>query len=231
MKIVRVPADPWGGPKGGYDHLRLRCDVADRWMEAREDIHALGGILTTSGGMRTLDAPVTKGRAPYSLHCLGLAVDLYVHGMGMTTWPAPYWCEPVDVANPAGRVNVWLCPCAGSGPSDTMEGSRLVWAAGRLTVLKGQWPCITGESGEPMNLKELLDARGLFPIGPRKGWPGKYGCGEMWHFAANDLLPLGISYAEAAGQIGVAESVVLKSRPLAKAATWDGSKFSTPRKR
>jgi len=222
MKIVRVPADPW---ESGYDHLSLRADVGARWMGALTHVHDLGGILTTSGGMRALSAPVTAGRATYSLHCLGLAVDLYVHGMGMTTWPAPYWCEPVDVANPAGRVNVWLCPCAGSGPSDTMEGSRLVWAAGKLTVLKGQWPCITGESGEPMNLKELLDARGLFPIGPRKGWPGKYGCSEAWHMEARDLIPAGATYLDMAMLIGATKKAVLATRPKAGQARWDGARF------
>jgi len=222
MKIVRVPADPWGE---GYDHLRLRSDVAERWTAALAHVHDLGGILTTSGGMRSLDAPVTAGRATYSLHCLGLAVDLYVHGMGMTTWPAPYWCEPMDLEKLQGRVTVWLCPHALGFPIDRMEGARLVWSKGKISADDGLWRCLPNESDAPANLTDLLRDHGLHSIGPRKGWPKKYGCSEAWHMEARDLIPQGASFLDMARMIGATKKAVLATRPKAGCARWDGTRF------
>ena len=77
--LVRVPADPVGD---GYDRSQLRNDVADAYNKVYEAVHAAGGLLTSSGGVRHLGARVSANRSAVSMHYVGRAHDLFV-GSGM----------------------------------------------------------------------------------------------------------------------------------------------------
>lgn len=78
--LERVYADHYDE---GYTKLFMRCDAADAYALVRKELIAQGGILTSSGTMRSLNAQVTQSRSSVSFHYLGLALDLYIYS-GMT---------------------------------------------------------------------------------------------------------------------------------------------------
>ena len=53
--FVRIEADRY---KEGYNKLMLRNDAAAAYEEVRKEVLSLGGILTSSGGIRSLTATV-----------------------------------------------------------------------------------------------------------------------------------------------------------------------------
>lgn len=73
----RVPADTTG--QGGYDRLSLRSDVAAKYRTVYEQLHAQGGLMTSSGGLRSLQTNVTRSRSATSFHYLGRAFDLHIY--------------------------------------------------------------------------------------------------------------------------------------------------------
>ena len=77
MKIVKVACDvyPIKG-KTGYDFTRLREDAAESLTRVRDRLHAAGAILTSAGGLRSLNANVTANRSSKSHHYWGGAHDM-----------------------------------------------------------------------------------------------------------------------------------------------------------
>ena len=73
---VRVEIDKYGG---GYQAFTLRASTAERLVKVRDEVHDLGGIITSSGGRRGLGAAVSKNRSATSLHYTGRALDLYLY--------------------------------------------------------------------------------------------------------------------------------------------------------
>jgi peptidoglycan hydrolase-like protein with peptidoglycan-binding domain len=78
--LERIHADTY---EQGYTSLMLRSDAAGAYNNVRADVISQGGILTSSGTMRSLTAQVTQSRSAVSFHYLGLALDLYIYS-GMT---------------------------------------------------------------------------------------------------------------------------------------------------
>lgn len=62
--------------EAGFERLFLREDAAEAFEKAAEEIRSFGAIVTTAGGRRWFNAPVTAGRSSTSLHYTGLAFDL-----------------------------------------------------------------------------------------------------------------------------------------------------------
>lgn len=75
MQWVRVAADKYGE---GFDRFFLREDAATAYMRVRERVIEAGGILTSSGARRDLDAPVGASRSATSFHYTGRALDLFI---------------------------------------------------------------------------------------------------------------------------------------------------------
>lgn len=75
LPLVRVDADPMGE---GYNRFNLRADVADAYQHVRKTVVSAGGIITSSGAIRSLTTPVNPSRSATSLHYLGRALDLYI---------------------------------------------------------------------------------------------------------------------------------------------------------
>ncbi len=83
----RVKADKYGD---GYDRLSLRNDVVVSYTEVLEEVHRRGGVLTSSGGIRSLRAHVNRSRSAISFHYLGRALDLYVYSGMVDPKSDPY---------------------------------------------------------------------------------------------------------------------------------------------
>ena len=91
MAWVRVPADPY---RDGYDRFFLRQDAADAYLRVRDAVLEAGGVLTSSGARRSLNATVGAARSATSFHYTGRALDLFV-GSGMENRaPISDWVSP-----------------------------------------------------------------------------------------------------------------------------------------
>lgn len=62
-----------------YAHLRLRAPTAKRLQAIFAELEGSGAVLTTSGGMRSLRAEVSKSRSATSFHYSGRALDLGIY--------------------------------------------------------------------------------------------------------------------------------------------------------
>lgn len=74
--LTPILADPY---LDGYTNLRLRSDAAHAYAKVREEVITQGGILTSSGTMRSLHANVSANRSATSFHYVGLALDLMIY--------------------------------------------------------------------------------------------------------------------------------------------------------
>jgi hypothetical protein len=72
---VRCASDVFPG-RSGYSRTTLRSDVATAYNAMRDEVHALGGIVTSAGGRRGLAAKASPTRSRTSFHYLGRAFDL-----------------------------------------------------------------------------------------------------------------------------------------------------------
>ncbi|WP_394392999.1 peptidoglycan-binding domain-containing protein [Shewanella woodyi] len=79
MSWQRVAADPY---KDGYNRFYLREDAAKAYLRVYEKVKQAGGLLTSSGARRALNAKVNPSRSATSFHYTGRALDLFV-GSGM----------------------------------------------------------------------------------------------------------------------------------------------------
>ena len=86
--FVRVPADQHDGD--GYPRFSLRDDVANTYREVYDKVHEKGGILTSSGGIRSLRAKVNASRSATSFHYSGRALDLYIYSGMVDVETDPY---------------------------------------------------------------------------------------------------------------------------------------------
>ena len=76
FKWVKVDADKVPGSQG-YSHFRLREDAAEAYNALREEVLALGGVITSAGAKRPLsDSKKAASRSSKSLHYTGLAFDM-----------------------------------------------------------------------------------------------------------------------------------------------------------
>jgi|GEM_PF-1215934 len=187
--LARVPADPAGE---GYAHVVLRADLEAPYLEVYRRVRALGGILTSSGGIRDLGEPSTPGRSRTSLHYTGRAIDLFIH-TGMRG-PGDRYAIVRDGGtdlHPFWRV---FCSSEAADPADPLYDPSLVremelecalWDARGVTTVRrrGRWICLT----------DLLAAGGWHRIPARADWRTSYLSVEWWHFQHHGGLVVGHS--------------------------------------
>ncbi len=74
--LKAVYTDPYDR---SYARVSLRQDVAKVYRQLRQEVLSQGGILPSSGAIRSLWARVTSSRSATSFHYLGRAFDLFVY--------------------------------------------------------------------------------------------------------------------------------------------------------
>ncbi len=79
MAWVQIPAAPY---RDGDDRFFLRQDAAEAYLRVRAVVVEAGGIMTSSGARRSLNATVGAARSATSFHYTGRALDLFA-GSGM----------------------------------------------------------------------------------------------------------------------------------------------------
>lgn len=85
--LERLLADKY---REGYNRLQLRNDVAVAYKDIRNKVLKSGAILTSSGGMRSLNASINPSRSAVSFHYLGRALDLYIYSAMVNPEKDPY---------------------------------------------------------------------------------------------------------------------------------------------
>lgn len=64
--------------KDSYNSFLVRSDVYENLSKIYKKIKYLNAIFPSSGGFRSLNAKVSKGRSATSFHYSGLAIDIYI---------------------------------------------------------------------------------------------------------------------------------------------------------
>ena len=181
----RVPADAYDK---GYTRFSLRNDVAGDYRAVYDAVQAQGGILTSSGGMRSLDASVSQSRSGTSFHYLGRALDLYIYAGMVDPHTDPYVIErlgPLD-------YKLWArCSTDHNPNADLPERRPIAKAISYTDRNKG----VAVGPDHFLDLTALFKAHGFQPIKPRRRFEeGSSMMGaEWWHFQNERGLVRGIS--------------------------------------
>jgi hypothetical protein len=193
LKWVRCPADKYQN-RGGYTRTTLRGDTAAAYNKLYEEVHALGGIITSAGGRRGLGGKAGASRSKKSMHYVGRAFD-----MALPTGMQNPSTDPYLVENAGGRK--WTVWCKTEDPSvteKTIEASYVVTkknAKGKkYTIIK------TREvTYRAFSFTALAARYGFRNISARRSFfrGGAYGGAEWWHFQwEGDLEPDRTTFGE-----------------------------------
>jgi peptidoglycan hydrolase-like protein with peptidoglycan-binding domain len=182
--LVRVPADTYGD---GYNRLQLRNDVADAYLKVYEAVHAAGGILTSSGGIRHLGANVSANRSAASLHYVGRALDLFV-GSGMNDAKK----DPFVASRIAERTYEIHVRCSkDNNPDAKLPRKR------KIENCVTYFDRIDGKAVTDhfLNVTELFAEHGFHGIRARRSFErgGSWAGAEWWHFQYETGLVDGVS--------------------------------------
>tara|TARA_R110000737_G_scaffold51653_2_gene73101 strand:+ start:1327 stop:2274 length:948 start_codon:yes stop_codon:yes gene_type:complete len=193
LKWVRCPADKYQN-RGGYTKTTLREDTAAAYNKLYEEVHALGGIITSAGGRRGLGGKAGPSRSKKSMHYVGRAFD-----MALPTGMQNPSTDPYLIENAGGRK--WTVWCKTDDPSvaeKTIEASYVVTkknAKGKkYTIIK------TREvTYRAFSFTALAARYGFRNISARRSFfrGGAYGGAEWWHFQwEGDLEPDRTTFGE-----------------------------------
>ena len=170
----RVPADQFNGE--GYERLSLRQDIASDYIKVYDAVHVAGGLMTSSGGIRSIQANVTQSRSATSFHYLGRALDLYIYSGMVDPEKDAYVVERIEARKYRihARCSAHWNPDAELPPETTINNAitykdRTVGAS------------VTGHF---LNLTELFKKNRFKPIRARRRFEeGASMMGaEWWHF-------------------------------------------------
>lgn len=222
--LAPVPADRYGE---GYPHFFIRADLAESYMGVYRQVHALGGILTSSGAIRALGADAAPGRSGTSLHYTGRAIDLLIHtGMQGTV-------DPYVVVRDGGpdEAPLWKVYCTSTtpDPGDPLYDESLLregdleaalWSEGlgyRTVKRRCLHFCLT----------DVLAAHGWHRIPARRDWNTSYLSVEWWHFQHHKGLEDGKTlFGDELRRVWPAYRVA--SSGLTLHAVWRGLSFDVP---
>lgn len=176
MPWIRVPADEY---RDGYDRFFLREDAAASYMKVRERVVEAGGILSSSGARRSLNASVGASRSATSFHYTGRALDLFV-GSGMENRSR----DPF-IITPDGNDRYWRVFVRADG-GEQMELSAVTYGSRKQgNVVSGKFIDLTNIF-ESEGFKRIRARRSFFTGG---SWLGA----EWWHFQYEEGLQKGVS--------------------------------------
>ena len=180
MKWVKVDADIFPG-RDGYNRLTLREDAAKSYNSLREEVHSLGGIMTTAGGKRSLAGKASPSRSKKSMHYTGLAFDLALPTGMQNAKKDPYIVTDVGDRH-------WEVWCRTDNP-DVPEVTLT------SCVRKGKNLVKEEVTGRFFSFTEVAKKHGWERIRARRSFfrGGSYTGAEWWHFQWEQGLTRGES--------------------------------------
>jgi hypothetical protein len=196
LSWVRCPADKFES-RGGYTRTTLRSDVAVDYRALYEEVHALGGIVTSAGGKRSLSSKASPSRSKKSMHYVGRAFDMALPTGMQNPATDPYICCR-DTSGGGRKWVVWCKTDNEDVPEVTLEGTYVTSKKNsrgkRYTLLKTkQVTC------RAFNFTEVAKKHGFNRISSRRSFfrGGSYGGAEWWHFQyENGLIPAETTFGE-----------------------------------
>ena len=166
-RVMSFPASPYGN---GFENFHLRDDVGEAYKKVFDTITGMGGLLPSSGGIRSLKEKVSAGRSATSFHYTGRALDVNIYSalQKPDTDPLVVSLDSEMTAQPRWRVYARI------DEGETMILSAATWTAKGLGFKK--------TTGIFIDLSALFKEHGFSAIRARKGWEQDYLCLEWWHF-------------------------------------------------
>ena len=190
LKVVY--ADPYDQ---SYTRVSLRQDVAKVYEKIRAKVLSHGGILPSSGTIRSLWAQVTSSRSATSFHYLGRAFDLFVYG-GMVEPEKDPFVIVKDEADP--RYFRVYARCKEDWPVNEADMPSTIELPPKRE-LKNIYTYAdrTGKRNKPvtdhfLDLTSLFTQHGFERIAPRRSFfdHGSMMGAEWWHFQYEEgLIP------------------------------------------
>ncbi len=181
---VACPADKIQG-RGGYTRVTLRSDAAESYNKLREEVIALGGVITSAGGRRGLSAKAGPSRSRKSMHYVGLAMDLALPTGMQNPEKDPYLIEMEE-----GRYwRVWCKTDNTSVPEVTIKSAYATRVGGKSVIKFKEIKC------RAFDLTAIFMKHGWQRIKARRSFfkGGAYGGAEWWHFQYEKVLTPGVS--------------------------------------
>jgi hypothetical protein len=162
--------------QGSHLNFVLRSDVLPFYENFYSTVHQNGGIVTSAGSLRDLNAPVTPGRSATSMHYTGIALDLHTNS-GMTgSASEAYLIEQVG----AKHWNVWNKVAAPMGTSRTVN--EVIYHPGNKSIN------VNPKIVQVIDVTGMAKQNGFSGIGCRSCFPETYLCAEWWHFQCEEVL-------------------------------------------
>ena len=182
--LVRVKADPYGN---GHDGLYLRDDVAEAYGKVYDGVHAAGGLMTSSGGIRHLDVAATANRSAVSMHYVGRALDLNIYSGMVDPETDPYVASRVE----ARRYAIFARCAKANNPDAALPESRTI----DNCVSYGDRTAGVTVTDRFLNLTDLFADQGFRPIRARPAFErgGDILAAEWWHFQYETGLVEGVT--------------------------------------
>jgi len=164
-----------------YDRVYLRYEASEAFRAVLSEITAKGGVLTTSGSRRGINARVTEHRSKTSLHMLYRAVDLGVY----TGCVSPKDDPLIITQEPGVRYRVWA-RADGAPKVELLPVTLRIPPEHRVPVIV-----------RAVDVTELLGQHGFKGIrARRRSWPDPtsvYGGSDWWHFQYERGLEQGLT--------------------------------------
>jgi hypothetical protein len=184
--LEHVPVDAW---RNSFDFFRLRKDVAQDFKAVLAEVKAAGALITSAGADRALNAPVTEGRSPTSMHYPAVAFDLSLaSGMGNPAQDA-YVIEYAPKSAPY-TFQVWARCFNLRSPK--LPPLRTIENPITYHQRQGTGTAVTGHF---FDLTAAMLRGGFEPIRAWQGWHtgGNWIFAEWWHFQTTWRLFPGFS--------------------------------------
>ena len=185
---VRCPADPVEG-YAGYSRTTLREDVAVAYKQLYEDVKALGGVITSAGGRRSLVSKASPSRSKCSMHYLGRAFDMSIY-TGMVKPEKDPFIITKDTTDPRGRK--WIVWCRTERRDVPPVSLAAVYVTRGKNAKGRKYTQIHTKNvtARAFNMTELCAKHGFYGISARSSFfrGGSFGGAEWWHFQGEDGL-------------------------------------------
>lgn len=176
--------------RGGYSRTTLRADTAEAYNALYGEVHALGGIITSAGGRRSLASKASPSRSKKSMHYVGRAFD-----MALPTGMRDVDTDPFLIERDTGRK--WTVWCRTEDPSVPTVDIKACWVTSKKNVKGKRYTQIKSKniSVRAFNFTEVAKKHGFNRISARRSFfnGGSYGGAEWWHFQWETGLSKGVT--------------------------------------
>jgi hypothetical protein len=227
-----VKADAYkSGPLVGLSSWVVALVSKTNFEAALTDIRNLGGIATSSGGIRDLGAAVNSTRSGTSFHFTGRAIDLYMYSGMVNPLTDPY---VVTSDGDLGTWRIFARTTDPSVPSITVTGLKFTRTrprpkSERKDTVKLSEVDVTDRL---FDLTAVFASHGFKRIGAKPTFlddPGarEYGAAEWWHFQDETGLVVGkTTFGSLLKQVHTDAELKDTAPFAAKDKVWDGGTFT-----